>query len=49
MNFQIEDWLNQFIQKCMSAFSDRLCLIGLQGSYGRGEATADATLIWSLF
>lgn len=44
MNFQIEDWLNQFIQKCMSAFSDRLCLIGLQGSYGRGEATADSDI-----
>ncbi len=44
MNFGIENWFNQFIQKCTAAFSDRLCLIGLQGSYGRGEATADSDI-----
>ena len=32
-------WLNNFLQKATATFQDRVWFVGLQGSYGRGEAT----------
>ena len=32
-------WMNEFLQKLNAAFSDRVWFVGLQGSYGRGEAS----------
>lgn len=36
---EIESWLKLFTEKLEYAFSSRIWFIGLQGSYGRGEAT----------
>ena len=35
----ISIWMNEFIQKLNHAFQNRVWFVGLQGSYGRGEAT----------
>ena len=35
----IESWLEQYIQAVENTFGKRIQFIGLQGSYGRGEAT----------
>ena len=35
----INAWTNTFIQKLEEVFANRLWFVGLQGSYGRGEAT----------
>ncbi len=32
-------WINEFIQKLNNVFGERVWFVGLQGSYGRGEAT----------
>ena len=32
-------WMNDFLQKLNLAFENRVWFVGLQGSYGRGEAT----------
>ena len=32
-------WMQEFLQKLNEAFANRLWFVGLQGSYGRGEAT----------
>lgn len=42
--FRIEDYIENLIQKLKAAFSERLIYIGLQGSYLRGEATADSDI-----
>ena len=34
----ITDWMNDFLQKLNNNFGNRVCFVGLQGSYGRGEA-----------
>ena len=44
MEFQIDSWLDTFVHECSVAFSDRLCMVGLQGSYGRGEATENSDI-----
>ena len=36
---EITDWMNDFLQKLNNNFGDRVWFVGLQGSYGRGEAT----------
>lgn len=36
---EIEVWLETFIRKLESTFGKRIEFVGLQGSYGRGEAT----------
>ena len=36
---EIEPWLNNFSEKLRETFGNRLWFLGLQGSYGRGEAT----------
>jgi len=35
----ITAWMDNFLQKLNENFADRLWFVGLQGSYGRGEAT----------
>ena len=35
----IKSWLEEFLQKLNEVFKSRVCFVGLQGSYGRGEAT----------
>ena len=37
--FDLNTYLDNLIASCKSVFADRLCYIGLQGSYLRGEAT----------
>ena len=32
-------WMNDFLQQLNKVFGSRICFVGLQGSYGRGEAT----------
>lgn len=35
----INAWLDEFLQKLNEVFKSRVWFVGLQGSYGRGEAT----------
>ena len=35
----INVWMNDFSRKLNEVFANRVCFVGLQGSYGRGEAT----------
>lgn len=39
MSFNIEHWLNLYTDAVKKQFGNRIWFIGLQGSYGRGEAT----------
>ena len=34
----IENWMETFIAKLNETFANRVWFVGLQGSYGRGEA-----------
>ena len=36
---EITAWMDQFVQTLSNAFGERVWFVGLQGSYGRGEAT----------
>ncbi len=36
---EITTWMDDFLQALQTNFSDRVWFVGLQGSYGRGEAT----------
>ena len=36
---KITSWINQFLQVLDETFGERVWFAGLQGSYGRGEAT----------
>ncbi len=36
---EITTWMNRFLKALDDAFGDRVWFVGLQGSYGRGEAT----------
>ena len=36
---EITTWMNQFLKALSEKFGDRAWFVGLQGSYGRGEAT----------
>ena len=35
----IKSWMDEFLQKLNETFKSRVWFVGLQGSYGRGEAT----------
>ena len=35
----VSAWMNDFTQKLNNTFGNRVWFVGLQGSYGRGEAT----------
>ena len=43
----ITAWMNDFLQKLNGAFGSRVWFVGLQGSYGRGEArdTSDIDIV----
>ena len=36
---EINTWMNTYLQALNKSFGDRVWFVGLQGSYGRGEAT----------
>ncbi len=36
---EITTWMNKFLQRLNENFGERVWFVGLQGSYGRGEAT----------
>ena len=40
----IKTWIKDFTEKVEQTFADRVWFIGLQGSYGRGEATATSDI-----
>ena len=40
----INNWLDEFLQKLNETFKSRVWFVGLQGSYGRGEATETSEL-----
>ena len=40
MDFNIDKWLNTYTEAVQRLFGNRVWFIGLQGSYGRGEATS---------
>lgn len=39
MQININFWIQEYLRKLKSLFGYRLVFVGLQGSYGRGEAT----------
>ena len=43
----ITAWMNDFLQKLNLTFENRVWFVGLQGSYGRGEArdTSDIDIV----
>lgn len=41
---EIEKWMEQYLQALRSVFEERIWFVGLQGSYGRGEATERSDL-----
>ena len=43
----ITDWMSAFLQKLQETFTNRIWFVGLQGSYGRGEArdTSDIDVV----
>ena len=40
----IKNWMNTFLDALNTTFSDRVWFVGLQGSYGRGEATESSDI-----
>ncbi len=40
----INVWMDEFVQKLNAVFAERVWFVGLQGSYGRGEATAKSDI-----
>lgn len=44
MLINIEEWLNLAVEKLQKTFAERLLFVGLQGSYNRGEATAESDI-----
>ena len=40
----ITTWMNDFLQKLNHTFENRVWFVGLQGSYGRGEATVTSDI-----
>lgn len=44
MSFQIESWMEQYRDAVMSLFGGRIWLMGLQGSFGRGEADEESDI-----
>ncbi len=41
---KIEVWMKDFAEKLRAAFGEKLEFVGLQGSYGRGEATDNSDI-----
>ncbi len=41
---EINKWMENYLQLLQKKFGERLWFVGLQGSYGRGEATPDSDI-----
>ncbi len=41
---EINIWMNDFLKALQDTFSERIYFVGLQGSYGRGEATESSDI-----
>lgn len=41
---EIKSWMDRFLEKLELTFGDRVWFVGLQGSYGRGEATQSSDI-----
>lgn len=41
---KIDQWMSQYVKTVTEVFGNRVVFIGLQGSYGRGEATANSDI-----
>ena len=41
---EIKDWMERCLKALSEKFADRVCFVGLQGSYGRGEATESSDI-----
>ncbi len=44
MEFNIDKWLDEIVEKLKCEFTSRLIFVGLQGSYNRGEATSKSDI-----
>lgn len=44
MHISIKTWLAQYMEAAQAQFGNRIWFLGLQGSYGRGEATPESDL-----
>ncbi len=44
MDFNIDNWLKAYTEAVQRQFGNRVWFIGLQGSYGRGEATSTSDI-----
>ncbi|OPJ64581.1 nucleotidyltransferase domain-containing protein [Clostridium oryzae] len=44
MDFDINTWMKTYLRKLKTLFGSRLLFVGLQGSYGRGEATVNSDI-----
>ncbi len=44
MNFSMEQWMQSYLRAVENAFGSRVWFVGLQGSYGRGEATGESDI-----
>ena len=44
MDFDINTWIKGYLNNLKSLFTLRLLFCGLQGSYGRGEATESSDI-----
>ena len=40
----MKEWLNRFAERVLQTFPGRTLFVGIQGSQGRGEATADSDI-----
>ena len=40
----ISGWINTFLETLTENFGERIWFVGLQGSYGRGEATESSDI-----
>ena len=44
MDFQIDRWIREYVDGVTASFQKRIWFIGIQGSQGRGEATASSDI-----
>lgn len=44
MDFKIETWMKDYLKELKALFGAQLLFVGLQGSFGRGEATASSDI-----
>ena len=44
MLVNIDMWMDKFLELLKADFSERICFVGLQGSYARGEATENSDI-----